>query len=52
MKEDEIYKEIERRKQIKRRTQSDPKTTFTLIIMVLGLVGVAIGGLFAGMSRL
>jgi len=53
--EDEIYKEIERRKQIRQaellRTRSDAKTTFALIVMVLGLVGVTIGGLLAGMRR-
>lgn len=55
MKEDEIYKEIERRKQIRRdellRTRSDAETTFMLFIMALGIVGVAIGGVWAWLQR-
>lgn len=55
MTEDEIYKEIERRKQIRQaellRTRSDAKRTFALIVMVLGLVGVTIGSVLAAMER-
>lgn len=51
MTEDEIYKEIERRKA---KSLSSPKGgvgTLTLVLAALIIVAIGIGGVWAGMQR-
>ena len=51
MTEDEIYKEIERRKT---KSLSSPKSgigTLTLVLAALITVAIGIGGVWAGMQR-